>query len=122
MADFQVVIEGKDAIAAAEELQEQLAEIGVTGTVEASDEEKRRAEPIEGIILTFFMTVAGQVVADRITQYIEKHDRSQSKNQIEYILFINKHDGKRLRIDFPLSSVEDTLEKVRKVLEDEEDF
>lgn len=120
MADFQVVIEGKGAVAAATELKELLTETGLSGTLEVPDEEKRRAEPIEAVILTFCLTVAAEVVADRINEFIRKHDRSQSNNKIEYILII--HDDKRQRIDFPLYSEEDTSEETRKVLEEDEDF
>lgn len=118
MADFQVVIEGKGAVAAAKELQELLGEIGVSGTMEVPDEQKLRADPIEAVILTFLLNVAASVTADRINEFIRKHERSQSKNQIEYILIIR--DGKRQRINFPLDEKQDTSEETRKVLEGED--
>lgn len=118
MANFQVVIEGKGAVAAATELKALLAETGVSGTMEVPDEQKRRADPIEAVILTFVLNVAASVTADRINEFIRKHERSQSKNQIEYILITR--DDKRQRIDFPLSSSQDTSEETRKVLEDED--
>ncbi|QFS51930.1 hypothetical protein [Nostoc sphaeroides] len=118
MANFQVVIEGKGAVAAATELKELLAETGLSGTVEVPDEEKRRADPIEAIILTFALNVAASVVADRINEFIRKHDRNQDKNQIEYVLLIR--DDKRHRIDFPFDEKQDTSEEIREVLEDED--
>jgi hypothetical protein len=118
MANFQVVIEGKRAVASATELKDLLAETGLSGTMEVPDEEKRKADPIEAVILTFALNVAASVAADRINEFIRKHDLSQPKNQIEYILIVR--DDKRQRIDFPLDSQLDTSEEIRKVLESED--
>lgn len=129
MADFQVVIEGRGAVAAAKELQKQLAKIGVTGTMEVADEETRRAEPnIKAIILScvlnFTPQVGAAVVADQITDFIEKHKNSRCENPIERVLVTNpnKDDNNRVLIDNQSSSKQNTVEKIRRVLEDEEDY
>lgn len=114
MADFEVAIEGKGVVAAANEL---LAIPGLSGTLQPIDEKLK--DPVEVVILTFILNIAATVAADRINEFIRKQQRSQSNNQIEYILFKSR-DGKRYRIDFPLDEEQDVLEEIRKVLKDED--
>ncbi|QJB44279.1 hypothetical protein [Dolichospermum flos-aquae] len=123
MRNFELVIRGTGAEEAAKDLNQLLADVGISGTLDVPDEvkQKTKAEPIEAIILSFVLNVTASVVADRINEFIRQHDRSRSNNtNIEYIIFKNKSERKREQISFPLDDPQNTSEKVNKVLEDED--
>ncbi|KST62160.1 hypothetical protein [Mastigocoleus testarum] len=132
MTNFQVVIEGEGAVATATELKELLAEIGISGTLEIPEQEKRRdLGTIEGAILTFIVTAAANLTSSQIEEKIRQHKLSQHENQIERVnkqesektvLFIAP-DGSRKRKNLSSDNKQDIseiLEEIPKFLEDED--
>lgn len=135
MTNFKVVIEGQGAVATAKELEEVLAEIGVSGTLEIPEQETSRdLGAIEAAILTFVMTVAAEVTANQIKEKIRKHQNSQPKNQIERVesqkqseksvLFIAP-DGSRKRKNLSPDkeqNISEILDEISEFLGEDEDF
>ncbi len=107
MAEIQLAIEGKDAIAVTEEL---LAIPGISGNYKVSSEAQER-EPVVTTVATIVGIVGGTLaIAEQIRKWYQEYKVKQSGKRIEKVLIVGRN-GRRLLLE------DATLEEIRQILE-----
>lgn len=107
MADLLIEVQGRDAIAATEEL---LAIPGLTGTWETEAEAER--EGVLATIATIVGIVGGTLaIAEQIRKWYQEYKQSRSGKRIEKVLIVGRN-GQRLLLENA------TVEQIQKILEE----
>ena len=107
MADIQISVEGRDALAATEEL---FAISGLSGNWETiGDGEK---EPILTTIGAIVAVVGGTVaIAEQIRKWYQEYKKGESGKKIEKVLIVGRR-GRRLLLENA------TIEQIKQILDE----
>ncbi|MEH2211813.1 hypothetical protein [Nostoc sp.] len=107
MAEIQLAIEGKDAIAATEAL---LEIPGISGNYAVNSDAPER-EGVTATVATIVGIVGGAIaIAEQIRKWYQEYKAKQSGKRIEKVLIVGRN-GRRLLLE------DATLEEIRQILE-----
>lgn len=107
MADLLIEVQGRDAIAATEEL---LAIPEITGSWETEGEAER--EGVVATIATIVGIVGGTLaIAEQIRKWYQEYKKGKSDKKIEKVLIVGRN-GRRLLLE------DATIEQIQKILEE----
>jgi hypothetical protein len=107
MADIQISVEGRDAVAATEEL---FAISGLSGNWETigDDEKEGTLATIGAIVAIAGVTVA---IAEQIRKWYQEYRKGESGKKIEKVLIVGRR-GRRLLLENA------TIEQIKQILDE----
>jgi hypothetical protein len=107
MADIQISVEGRDAVAATEEL---FAISGLSGNWETTGDGEK--DPILTTIGAIVAIVGGTVaIAEQIRKWYQEYKKGESGKKIEKVLIIGRR-GRRLLLENA------TIEQIKQILDE----
>ena len=107
MADIQISVEGRDAVAATEEL---FAISGLSGNWETTGDNEK--EPILATIGAIVAIVGATVaIAEQIRKWYQEYKKGKSGKKIEKVLIVGRRGGRLL-----LENA--TIEQIKQILDE----